>query len=173
MTKWRRYTEITANIVLIVAGSLFCVFFIKNYVLSSPQNPAPATNPRPSLVGNKLSADAFEWAKSEATLLVVLQKDCRFCDESAAFYQRLTKALSIKPQTRIVAVLPTSQDDNKKYLQDKKIEISDIRQFSPSSLGVTGTPTLLLVDNSGTVVDEWRGKLTSEQEENVINRLTK
>jgi len=172
MTKWRRYTEIAANIVLIIGGSLFCVSLVKNYVLSPTQNQSPKTN-RPSLVGNRLSAGDIEWAKSDETLLVVLQKGCRFCDESAPFYQRLTKALSIKPQTRIVAVFPGTQEENKQYLQDKKIEIADIKQLSPSSLGVAGTPTLLLVNNSGVVIDEWRGKLTPNQEEQVLNRLTK
>jgi len=176
MTKWRRYTEIIANIVLIVGGSLFCVFLVKSYVLKNDglprQNPSPRSN-RPSLVGNTLSAGDIEWAKSEGTLLLVLQKGCRFCDESAPFYQRLTKALSTKPKTHIVAVFPSSQEDNKQYLQEKKIDISDVKQLSPSSLGVAGTPTLLLVDNAGVVVDEWRGKLTPDEEEKVINRLTK
>jgi thioredoxin-related protein len=176
MRKWRRYTEITANIVLIIGGSLFCVFLVKNYVLKNDgaprQNPS-AKSSRPSLVGNKLSAGDIEWTKSEGTLLVVLQKGCRFCDESAPFYQRLTKALSTKPTTHIVAVFPGSQEENKQYLQDKKIDISDTKQLSPASLGVVGTPTLLLVDNAGVVVDEWRGKLSVDEEEQVINRLTK
>jgi thioredoxin-related protein len=172
MTKWRRLTEIAANIVLIMVASLLCVFLVKNYVLSSPKNPSPRSN-RPSMVGNRLSAGDIEWAKSGETLLLVLQKGCHFCDESAPFYQRLTNVLSNKPKTHIVAVFPSSLEENRHYLQDKKIDISDIKQIAPSSLGVEGTPTLILVDNKGVVVDEWRGKLTPDQEEKVINRLTK
>jgi hypothetical protein len=38
-------------------------------------------------------------------------------------------------------------------------------------LGVRGTPTLILVDGSGTVADVWVGALPSNQENEVISRL--
>jgi hypothetical protein len=41
----------------------------------------------------------------------------------------------------------------------------------PSELGVPGTPSLLLVNQAGTVEDTWIGKLSPERETEVLNRL--
>jgi hypothetical protein len=46
-----------------------------------------------------------------------------------------------------------------------------IRQAPPSSLGVQGTPTLLLVNKEGVITSSWRGKLPSEKELEVMARL--
>jgi hypothetical protein len=52
----------------------------------------------------------------------------RFCDESVPFYQRLTKGLSGQSRIHVVAVLPHSGDENKQYLKDKMLAISDVRR---------------------------------------------
>lgn len=169
MSGWRKRLEITANVLLIICGSLFCVSLVRIYLLGTHQHvEKPARQP---VVGKKLEAADIEWANNQQTLLLVLQRGCRFCDESAPFYRRLTEELSAKPKTRMVAVLPSAPEETKQYLEEKKIEIPDVRQLAPRSLGVAGTPTLLLVDNNGVVVNEWRGKLSSEQEQSVIDRL--
>ena len=40
-----------------------------------------------------------------------------------------------------------------------------------SDLGVDGTPTLVLVDETGRIISSWFGKLSLELEKDVINRL--
>ena len=169
MSTLRRRTETVANVVLIICGSLFCVFLVKNYLLG--KNQQSQSPDRPSLVGKSLPAVNIDWAKNGQTLLVVLQRGCHFCDESTPFYQRLTKEFATKPKPQLVAVMSDSPDEIKKYLEDKKVDLSEIRQISPGSLGVAGTPTLLLVDSKGVVLNEWRGKLASQQEQAVIAQL--
>jgi hypothetical protein len=51
--------------------------------------------------------------------------------------------------------------------------VDDIRQAQVNSIGVTGTPTLLLVDEKGTVADAWQGKLQPDQETAVLAVLKK
>ena len=46
-----------------------------------------------------------------------------------------------------------------------------MKQAALSSIGVVGTPTLLLVDARGKVSDVWRGKLQPNDEEGVIGAL--
>lgn len=43
--------------------------------------------------------------------------------------------------------------------------------MSLNKLGVQGTPTLLLLDDSGTVLQTWVGKLTPEREQAVLSAL--
>jgi len=58
------------------------------------------------MVGNKLAISGIDWSQSQQTLLLVLQKGCRYCEESVPFYQRLTKEISSQPKTRLIALLP-------------------------------------------------------------------
>jgi hypothetical protein len=46
-----------------------------------------------------------------------------------------------------------------------------LKQLQPTSIGVDGTPTLLLINKDGIVTDSWRGKLPPEKEREVIARL--
>jgi hypothetical protein len=49
--------------------------------------------------------------------------------------------------------------------------INEATQARPSSLGVRGTLTLLLVDYTGVVTEAWIGKLPAEKESVVLSRL--
>jgi hypothetical protein len=40
-----------------------------------------------------------------------------------------------------------------------------------STLGVTGTPTLVLVDSTGRIVDFWVGKLSEVEQQEVIEAV--
>jgi thioredoxin-related protein len=148
---------------------LFSILLIKNFLPASPQ-PIEDRSPR-SLIGTTLSNTGIDWTQRQQTLLLVLRKGCHFCDESAPFYQRLTRELSANEKTHLVAVLPSKDEESKQYLKEKNLEINDVRQLPARSLGVKGTPTLLLVDTKGVVVNEWLGKLSADQEQNVIARL--
>jgi len=39
-------------------------------------------------------------------------------------------------------------------------------------VGISGTPTILLVDKKGVISDLWVGKLTEEKEAEVLAKLT-
>lgn len=170
MKSWRTRLEVVANVALIICCVLFAALLAKHFIFpSKKQDHRP--NPQTSLVGKKLTLDQMDWDRSNQTLLIILQKGCRFCDESAPFYQRLTRELSTQPRTRLVALLPHSDDENKQYLKSKMLEITDVRQASPRLIGVPGTPALVLVDNTGTVLEQWLGRLEPAAEEAVISRL--
>jgi hypothetical protein len=70
--------------------------------------------------------------------------------------------------TRLIAVLPQSVDAGRKYMADLGIAVDEVRQAPPSSLGVRGTPTLILVNKDGVVTISWVGRLKPEKELEVI-----
>ena len=57
------------------------------------------------------------------------------------------------------------------YLSKLNVGIDDVRQAQFSSLGVRGTPTLILVDNNGAAVKSWVGRLPPNGEAEVISAL--
>jgi len=101
---------------------------------------------------------------------MALSTQCHFCTESPPFYQRVTKVDPKIPNLRLVAVFPQSTSESESYLKNLDVRVDDVKQ-SPSLLGVRGTPTLILTDEQGAVVQSWYGKLSSTQEQEVLARL--
>lgn len=53
------------------------------------------------------------------------------------------------------------------------MHVDDVRQLPLNTLGVRGTPTLLIVNDAGVVTDVWVGKLEPDQETQVLTALGK
>jgi len=71
----------------------------------------------------------------------------------------------------MIALSPQSVTEGKQYLDQIGVNLSDIRQIPPTQVKVSGTPTLILVDQSGVAVDVWRGKLPPDAETQVLSKL--
>jgi hypothetical protein len=69
-----------------------------------------------------------------------------------------------------VAVLPQPVEEGKRYFETLGVAVDEIRQSSLSAIDVSGTPTLMLVNSNGIVVDSWVGKLRTEQETDVLSK---
>jgi len=67
--------------------------------------------------------------------------------------------------------LPQTSDESKKYLDELGVAIEEVKQAKLDSIGVHGTPTLILVDNQGVVMASWVGKLSADGEADVLRRL--
>lgn len=167
MSNLYKKTELVSNIAIIVVALVLGVVVVKRFLLS-PQAPAPV---KPIAAGTKMVLPDMEWAKSRQTLLVVLAPGCRFCSESVPFYQRLAKEALGRSDVQLVAVLPQSPAEGRKYLDDLNVAIQQVKQAELPSIQVTGTPTLILVDSQGIVTHAWIGKLPAEQEEEVLGDL--
>jgi hypothetical protein len=161
--------ELLANIAIIVVALLLGGVLVKRYLLPQPAQSAAA--PAPIAPGTKLAVPGVEWAKSKQTLLLVLSDTCHFCTESAGFYQRLAQERAKRNDVRLVAMLPQEPAKGEAYLSKLGVTVDQLGQVPLSAVNVRGTPTLILVDNSGTVIESWVGKLPAEQEAEVISRL--
>ena len=170
MNKLHKRTELLANIAILIVAILLSVVLVKRFFLDSnkPDNQARANQLAP---GDRVPVEGIDWAKSGRTLLLVLQKGCRYCTESAPFYQRLIKETADRNDVKMIALFPQSVTEGKQYLDQIGVNLSDIRQVPPAQVKVSGTPTLILVDQSGIAVDVWRGKLPPDAEAQVLSKL--
>jgi hypothetical protein len=161
----------------ILLATLLIGFFLGRTSLSSapPELSRPtARQVRPSLtdpIGKRLALPGVDWEKNQRTLVLALQSNCRFCADSAPFYQRLMEQRSRFGNTRLIAVLPQPVDESKAFLKSLGLSVDEIRQGTLQDVGVRGTPALLLVNSSGIVTEAWGGKLRPEAEEAVLARL--
>lgn len=169
--------QVTANLAIIITALLLCAVLGKSLIskpeatgveatakdqaLSSANRP-PKTHILP---GTKLSVTGVDWAKNGQTLLVAVSNKCHFCTESAPFYQRLARQ---HVKTKLVAILPQPVDEGRKYLASMNVNVDEIHQAALTQIGIRGTPTLILLDSSGAVVQSWRGRLTPDKEAEVL-----
>lgn len=159
--------ELVANIAIVIVALLIGVFFIKQY--RSPD--AASASVKAVASGTKISVPDVDWAKNQQTMLVVLAPGCHFCSESAPFYKKLLQETQKRGQTKMMAVFPQGSSGDQKYMQDMGVPVDEVKFASLDSLGVTGTPTLLLVNSEGVVTDLWVGQLAPDKEQEVLSRL--
>lgn len=160
MNKLYKRTNLFLNLAIVLVVILIGVVFARNYLRSAPAHR--------DFLGTKVNLYGIDWEKNQQTLLLVLDEKCRFCTESAPFYQRLTRE---NTKVHLVAVLPQDVATSRKYLLSLSVPIEGIRQSSLDALGVEGTPTLILVNGKGEVIEAWAGKLPPEEETEVLKRI--
>jgi thioredoxin-related protein len=169
MNNLAKKAELFSNIAIIIVAILLGTVLVRKYLLAQPTQPdnnAVVNNPLNT--GTKLNLQDIDWSKNEQTLVLALSNSCHFCSESAPFYQRLAQS---KGDTRLIAVLPQSVEDGQRYMEKLGVSVNEVRQFPFSNIGVQGTPTLILVDNKGMVINSWVGKLSIDKETEVLSKL--
>ena len=159
--------ETLANLTTVVVSLLLSVVLVKVFLLPSraPGRPAAIVQAATG-TDMKRSLPGVDWARNGRTLILAISTRCHFCTDSAPFFRRIEKERG--GGVKLLAVLPQPVEEARKYLDGEGVHTDDVRQASRQSIGVTGTPTLLLVDARGTVSEVWRGKLQPNDEEKVI-----
>jgi glutaredoxin len=104
---------------------------------------------------------------------MVLRHDCHFCAESVPFYKSLrgnrnTDTTSSKPQ--FIVLTADDHETAMKYIEANELSVDGVVTVPVNrlqELRVAGTPTLLLVDQTGLIQRVWLGKLDSNREAEV------
>lgn len=156
--------ELTANTVTI------CVVVVGLAVLAIAQL-WPSHEGRELAVGEKLKVGALEWSTHKYNIVLALQTGCHFCSESAPFYRTLLKGISNNQDVQVIAVLPDSADESHRYLKEEGIEPHVVVQSDLKSLGIRGTPTVVVADSNGKIAGVWEGKLSPQKEEQVFRQI--
>lgn len=157
--------EAIANIAVVVIAVVVGLVFLKDRL--SP----PAPEPEAVKAGDKLpNLDGWDWGAHEQTLVLGLRKGCHFCEDSAPFYQRLTAQQQPGGSSpAILAVFPDPADTVKEVVQSEGLTAHVLAGVPLEKLKISGTPTLLLVNRSGTVLNAWIGILSPRQELEVMS----
>jgi len=166
-----RVVELLANVGILAVAVLGCAVLIKQWqprpVVPTATQRQPPRPPGP-IVGTALTLPGVDFASVDQTLVLVLSTQCHFCADSGPFYQRLTTEALRRGRTAVVAVLPQPVDESRRFLAGLGVSGAKVVQAPLTSVGTRGTPTLLLVDKSGTVRNTWIGRLPSAKESDVL-----
>lgn len=106
---------------------------------------------------------------AKRTAIVFVQQECPACIESLPFYRRLTNRDTDSVQ--IVFAAPRHNTDIESYLSSNNIIPDRVILVGPGQLPATATPTVMLVDEIGSVTHSWVGWLSDEAEREVLDAL--
>lgn len=156
-----RKIETAANIAIVIAAIAIVFVAVRHYT----GNRIP---PRIS-TGAKFGVQSINWQESKKNIVLGLSTTCHFCTESAGFYRDLVKQCK-EEHVRTVALFPQPVAAAQEYLNNQGIHVDEVRQAILPDLGISGTPTVLLVGDTGVVQNVWFGKLPGNVEKEVLVR---
>jgi thioredoxin-related protein len=113
-------------------------------------------------------------AGSDRALVVAVSPQCHFCNDSLPFYKQLVDQRNQKGSgVKFVAAVPSEEakaEESQKFT-GAGVQVDNMVHVDFASIKVPGTPTLLLVDKQGKVLNVWVGKLDSGGEKEVLETL--
>jgi hypothetical protein len=160
-------TEFAANLLIAIVGVVVVGVAVQRF---SPSRSAARSDQELPKVGDRVQLPDFDWSRSEKNVVLVLQKGCHFCSDSASFYEKLIQH-SRSRNAAVVAVLPQSAEEANQYLKELRIAEIEVRQSQLDSILVAGTPTIIVANGRGEITAVWFGKLQPEKESEVLGAI--
>jgi hypothetical protein len=160
--------EVIANIVFITMVFVLGVVAIRSMVFSSKNS---ESEPQ---VGSQLpNLPGYEWKTHDLTLVLALQKNCQYCKNSMPFYRTLMELRQTnKISAHIISMFSDPLDEARAVMNTEKIAVDVIGGIQWSNYKISGTPTIILVDEQGRVVKSWVGQLPKDVEKEVVRTLS-
>lgn len=108
---------------------------------------------------------------STAALLLISSPDCKYCQASIPFYARLGAIGSATGgQLALRVVMPVPHQEAAAYLDEHRL-LWTVSRVDFRDMGISSTPTLLLVDATRTVRKAWVGLLDKSQQADVLTAI--
>jgi hypothetical protein len=117
--------------------------------------------------GDRLDLPGVDFASSAQTLVLALNLNCQYCDESVPFYKALVAGRTTPVALRVIAVLPAEREESQPALAKKGLHPDQLIDLPLSQLRIRGTPTVLLVDRHAMVQAVWQGRLDAKRQQEV------
>ncbi len=165
-----RALEVCTNVVLLSVALLFGAALLRH---SSGTEASGARSRSAGDAGIKrVSVQDIGETRSRVTVVLGLSTTCGYCARNLPLYAKLASLTRTTPELRVVALFPQSVDEAQRYLRANGVDVRDVRSTDLTRLGISGTPTILLVRQDGTVVSSWAGMVPEPQQPAVLERVT-
>lgn len=173
MGRFRNALDIAGQVAFIVACLTLSGYVV--YRLAGSGEAAPAGNAAkpnvPYAAGESIAPfDGAPFSSSRGSIVLIVRSTCVFCTESMEFYRRLSSKRTAAG-VQIIAVAPESLGSLQRYLGNHAFEVDHLRELPKSGYKVSATPTMILVDSNGKVMKSFQGKLSTEQEDEILKGL--
>lgn len=167
--KLKSYLEVGTSVAVIIVAVVVLTVFARQMFKQEP-----SLQLQPGLQkGVTLRLEPLTLKNEQRqTLIVAMSTRCEYCTESIPFLNELAETQQKgNRQTTILAIFPDSEKVVREYTQREQLKLTALAPIDLKSFNVQGTPTIILVDSAGRVLDFWIGKLSSEEQQQVIKVL--
>lgn len=125
----------------------------------------------PRVIGKGVQIEplaGYRWNSHEATLIMALRSDCPYCQASMGLYGRISNLWKDQMLNAYPLVL---FPDSAKAAEPEIRDIQRLTNVDYLKLGIRGTPTVLLVDSRGKVLEKWAGQLPPSEEQGLLSTV--
>jgi hypothetical protein len=166
--KLKSYLEISTRIAILLTA-LAVLWLILGSVLKQP---------KPNIHVGLRNGDLFpsvagiDYSKNSKTLLISMSTKCASCVEGLPFFQKFREKTFGSPDSlRIIALFPESEKEVENYARERHLTLETQSGINLKALNMLGTPTIVLINNKGQIVDFWIGKLSNDIEQQISHAL--
>jgi hypothetical protein len=137
--------------------------------------PGVPTRSRPELLGKRLAFPGLNLPQSPGLALVVAARsDCHFCADSLPFYHEVDRRRRVGPNP-VPLFFVTSEPVEKlrAFRAEAGISPDGVISVHFRAMGVTATPTFVVVDSAGIIKRAFYGKLSDEDGRGLLGIVEK
>jgi rhodanese-related sulfurtransferase/peroxiredoxin len=164
----RSKVEIAVNILIAVAVVIVAGITVKRYFV--PETGRTGNTQSQIVVGGRMNVPNVNWEENKKTLVFFLKKDCVYCTSAAPFYRHLIEE-ALRQNIKLLGIVPDSVEEGHAYIKSLGLPIENIQSGSLANYKIPVTPTVLLLDNTGTVRSVWIGGVPREREQEITDNL--
>lgn len=141
------------NIAIVLASVFLATALVQRYYFVKPTS------------AQTVSLTGVEFDKSKKTLLLFLRHDCEVCLQSLPLYRKLVDTFRDPTNVQLVLITPKPPVEAVALFEKEGLSFRTVLQGKSGLLGVKLTPTLVLVDSTGSATGQWVGELSPQQQE--------
>ena len=166
----KRGLEVASTVATLLAGLLVLGGFLAGYLFPIQRNPQLTIG---LVVGHTLPAlRSIKLDQSENTLVVAMATDYATCMEDLGFYRKLVgEKLDRERSFRLIALWREPERRVACFLGEGTRDLPFIANVDLGLLGITAVPTAVLLDNRGTILDFWIGKLSKDTQSQITRAI--
>jgi hypothetical protein len=127
-------------------------------------------------VGRKIKLQGTDFSSARTTVILGLSTTCPYCSNSLPFYRQLVRyqdaSATKSDKIQIVALFPQPMPEVNRYMVSHNLGVSVVGSVDFSELGLSATPTVLLVNSKGEIEKVWVGMLSEQRQDDLRTELT-
>ncbi len=168
-SRLKNYLEVITNVAVLLVAVVVLGTFAWRYFASEQNSPLQKSLQNGETFGQ---LTGINFADSPQTLVIALSSRCGFCTQSMPFYKQLTEIQrENKKTTRVIAIFSEEEEEVKPYIEQHQLYVDTLSNIDFKTLKVSSTPTIILVDTGGTIIDFWVGRLSKDTEQRVLTAI--
>lgn len=160
--------ERLSNAAVIAVAVVVLITFVKHEWFNPVSSPASSYSK--VFLGKTIQVADITSSPAKLNIVLGLSTTCHFCTQNSPLYRTLS-LLRQPGQVALFAIFPETQAEARTYLTQKDIQPDGIVSSPLSRFGISGTPTLLLMDSGGKVKRAWIGALDQTSQDEVVHEI--